>query len=406
MPKKPKSPPHSIEELLKNGSSKRNASMQEAQNSRTRPPQPFPIVLTGNDPSRSISIKEIDPHAPRPPTKPETQRVLDDHHEQLAGKLQLLLGAIPSTATADAIGGKRIMEVIIDGDLQKARDGIGFRATSRLNGKITNNARLISVENIKKTANFAAMWNIASVVVAQAHLASINQKLSDIKRGVDHLISIINQKRVSKIKGTIKHLHQEFDIICNGNGMSDLSTHLTAYDREMCIVHEDILEEIRSTAKKRILNQDTFGTKSLYDDGIQKYTRIAELLCELELCAQARSMICFLQAICISDAPQTEARFNFIAQSLAPLSEIRNEIHTAAKIEASTLKSIWNTGSTLDQRRSRLLSEAQHSQVEMSSIRIRHDERSSRLLAKLSTPTRFIIEMSGDRITKIESPDI
>ena len=64
------------------------------------------------------------------------------------------------------------MEVVINGDLVQASDGDGLRAFAMESGHIKEHARLFDVQKLQNAINAAAIWQVASVVVAQKHLAN------------------------------------------------------------------------------------------------------------------------------------------------------------------------------------------------------------------------------------------
>jgi hypothetical protein len=74
------------------------------------------------------------------------------------------------------------MEVVINGDLVRAADGHGFRAIAMGAKGVREHARLFEVKNLQNVVNAAAVWQIASVLVAQKHLADIS-KITDYSFG-------------------------------------------------------------------------------------------------------------------------------------------------------------------------------------------------------------------------------
>lgn len=107
---------------------------------------------------------------------------MDDHRSKPIGRLTALIQAVPSLLVASEAHGKRLMEVVINGDLVRAADGNGSRPYAITNGRISELARLFEVEKLSDMINAAAVWQIASVVVAQKHLADISQKLDELKK--------------------------------------------------------------------------------------------------------------------------------------------------------------------------------------------------------------------------------
>jgi hypothetical protein len=99
-------------------------------------------------------------------------------------RLSALCQAAPSHLVAGEASGKRLMEVVINGDLVRAADGNGLRAFAMGAGGIKEHARLFDVSNLQTMIHATAIWQVASVVVAQKHLADISQELDEIKDGV------------------------------------------------------------------------------------------------------------------------------------------------------------------------------------------------------------------------------
>ena len=70
------------------------------------------------------------------------------------------------------------MEVVVDGTLARAADGSGLLPFVRgPNGRIVEQARLFDAANLQRMVSAAALWQVASVIVAQKHLADISGRL-------------------------------------------------------------------------------------------------------------------------------------------------------------------------------------------------------------------------------------
>ena len=109
------------------------------------------------------------------------------------------------------------MEVVIDGELVRSSSGEGFRAFAlSANGRIAEHATLMDASNLANTVNAAAVWQIASVVVAQKHLADISQKLGEVIRSVDEIQKYMHAERRARIVATHMYLQQATESISGG----------------------------------------------------------------------------------------------------------------------------------------------------------------------------------------------
>jgi hypothetical protein len=125
----------------------------------------------------------------------------------LGGRLSAGLQAVPALLVEEGHRGKLLMEVVIDGELVRAKDGVGLRAwTVGADNKISEHAKLFDTNNLQNMVNAAAVWQVASVVVAQKHLADISAKLDDIRKGVQDVAHFLDEGRRAKVTGTYEYL--------------------------------------------------------------------------------------------------------------------------------------------------------------------------------------------------------
>ena len=107
-----------------------------------------------------------------------------DKDSSAMGRVLAALQAVSDLLLAGAVAGKKLMEVEIHGDLTRAADGVGYRAFAVGGHGIQEHARLFDLDSLNRLVDVAAVWRIASVVVAQKYLHDINQNLTEIKSTV------------------------------------------------------------------------------------------------------------------------------------------------------------------------------------------------------------------------------
>ncbi|MDO7938755.1 hypothetical protein [Xanthomonas euvesicatoria] len=143
-------------------------------------------------------------------------------------KLNALFQLAPAAAKAAQGIPENVWEVAINGPLLRALDANGtpipdtFRAmTHGANSKFKEHALLTKPGAVDGVMAATAVWQIASIVVAQKHLADISQRLGDIETGLERVEGKIDATRRSKLKGAIDYLKEISESILGG----DFSTH-------------------------------------------------------------------------------------------------------------------------------------------------------------------------------------
>ena len=277
--------------------------------------------------------------------------------------LNSLVQTIPNLITAHNVNTTKYMEVSINGMLAKAKSG-GYRGFSRgENGQITEHARLFDSKKLSNLAGFSALYNIASVVVSQQHLADINAKLNEINNTLETIKSFQNNERESKIKGAILYFEQVASSVVNGNLIDSILYQIEANERELLGVQTHIQKDIGHLNSNINLNDnDIFGTEDLAKS-IEKYQDdIYSLYSQFLLCIRARA--CGWQLLTfypVSD-DLLNNRYNDLRQSVSSLSNAHflGNTNKSIKDNIKILSSIFNTEYTLNKRKLFLLNKNEY----------------------------------------------
>lgn len=207
--------------------------------------------------------------------------------------------AAPALMTAAEVANKHIMEVVIHGDLAKAADGNGLRAFSRgTDGKFTEHARLYHADSLSNLVNAAAVWQIASVVVAQKHLADINRKLEDLQDGVNRISDFQHTERKTRIQAIFDSLKEKIEVLTIANPEQRkviLNTSiLSKYDDDLKQIYLHLKADLEKHGLQKIEHKEIFGTADL-KAGIEKKVKEVNELAELAfLCLSLRLICCHL----------------------------------------------------------------------------------------------------------------
>jgi hypothetical protein len=212
-------------------------------------------------------------------------------------RLSPLLQSIPNLITTGVANSSLYFRVEINGPLAAAKDGNGLRAFSRAaDGKFTEHARLFEDNHLTNLVNSAALFQIASAVVAQQHLADISAKLSDILAGVERIERFQQNKREGQITGSIEYLRQIAPALLNGKLNDSVPAQLEAQEVQLGQIQKHLeleLEDITSSIRTLSIST-TFGTSKLKAALEKALDRFSHSLEQSQLCLAARMVACRL----------------------------------------------------------------------------------------------------------------
>lgn len=275
-------------------------------------------------------------------------------------RLAPLLQAIPGLAVASQTAQSQLMEVVINGPLAKVANGEGFRAFSLENGRIREHAKLFEPERLQNLVNSAALFQIASVVVAQKHLADISAKLDDIKAGIDAIAHHLAGQRRSEITGALKYLGQVAVMLHHGERDDAARSQLETIERDLGGINDHLVVDLVELKNK----VDGFDAPGLFDgsSGLvskleSKQKEAERLVEEWKLCMSGRWVACGLlkqitgQTSLLTKRQEdlnAEVRAFFSAQG--PLASFDDGLDK----RIDSLSSVWEWQSTLQINRIKL----------------------------------------------------
>lgn len=325
----------------------------------------------------------------------EKAEPLDTKGNKTVSRLMTLCQAIPSVLVATEASSKQLMEVVINGDLVRAADGHGLRAFSRgLNG-IQENARLFEVKNLESMINAAAIWQIASVVVAQKHLADISRKLDEIKTGVSNISLFLDNQRKSRIQATYEYLRQVHVAIQGGDLPEPARHHLEHCERDLLEIQHHLETEYRQKADRQVAHTETYGSKVLTNDIATKISDLDQLVKDMAFCLKTRIAAWHVLSLFPGEPQLKEARRKSILQSLDTFATLAPYSERVLTGEISAISAFWNLEGTLKERKKTLINQCNdtlrglNDQVKCGAQQI---ERSKQLLLDHDRPTRLILK--------------
>ncbi len=316
--------------------------------------------------------------------------------------LSALAQAAPSLLVATSANSKQLMEVVVNGNLVRAADGNGLRAIAMGPNGIHEHARLFEVKPLENMINAAAVWQIASVIVAQKHLADISKKLDEIKVGVQDLACFLEDQRRSRIQATYDYLNQIYVAIKGGELSPAVRSQLEARELDLAEILTHLSQEYRHIAGRKVEHREALGTGKLEADIGKKLDRLNQLGHDIEFCIQTRIAAWHVLALFPGEAQLKLARRANIEASVAEVSTLAPPMAALLQDEIAALDSMWNRSATLTERRTGLLRRVNSTQQAL--VIAGQSARSGimnsgDLLLTDDTPTRMWLEFEHGAVT-------
>lgn len=331
---------------------------------------------------------------------------LDCNRSPIA-RLGAMLQAAPSLLVAGENAGKHVMEVVINGDLLRAADGNGLRAFAVGAGGIKEHARLFEAGNLQNLINATALWQVASVLVAQKHLADISRNLDEIRETIQTVSKFLENQRRARIQSTFAYLEQAHHAIQAGELSSAVRNQLESCDRELLEIQQHVENDYWQSVRREIKARETFGTEELTEGIASKIDGLSELAEEASLCLKTRIAAWHVLSLYPGEPCLKAQRRQAIEESIKTFEALRDN-RDPIKREIERVYSFWNRSSTLRERKSMLLTK-----VELSMIALEENskqmeaavERSSRRIESDATPTRLLLRFEDNNLVEARAAE-
>jgi len=143
-----------------------------------------------------------------------------DLNSESIAQLNHWLGTLPSAATAMTGNSSKLMTCSFEfSQLMQAKDGNGSIGAVLKPGtnKIGAQARFKEANELKSIVNANLVFNLASQLLAQKHLADINERLQVIEQKVDSIQKYLKDSRFTKIQAIWEHLQIISQLLSGGD---------------------------------------------------------------------------------------------------------------------------------------------------------------------------------------------
>ncbi|KQN57429.1 hypothetical protein AB6869_12405 [Rahnella rivi] len=192
---------------------------------------------------------------------PENTLRLD---EKGISQFNQMLSLIPQASSTIAAHSKHIVHCNIAFDrLMVRKDGTGSLGMTRnaANGQITEHVSLNPAEKLKSVVNTGLLLNLASTIVAQKHLADINEKLEKIVEVVNKIHAFQQDERSTKIAAFHQMLCQAGTTLAKGDAVSEFKLQTLSNSKQD--IH-GIALHLKKNIETSVAKLDSFDSTSLF----------------------------------------------------------------------------------------------------------------------------------------------
>lgn len=321
-------------------------------------------------------------------------------------RLAPLLQAIPSMAVGAEVAAHRYLKVLVNGPLALTADGDGRRGyVVGANKKIIEHGRFYEDDRLKNLVSGAAIFQIASVVVAQKHLADISQKLGEIQVGIARIEAFQQNERKSGINGTLGYLRQIAPVVLAGDLSSSIRAELETSERELGILQNHLLTDLNAmiVEVRKLKDPGTFGSSGLTKALQDRQTTFEDLVEQWKLCLAARFIACRLLCCYPGELALVERRqdtLNQLAQSLLGPDGFLVRFREGVAVRREGMKALIDTQVEIQANQERLLlwDICRLPAIE-SQARSTFDQLDT-MLRENAEPVELVLEMQGDKVMR------
>jgi hypothetical protein len=316
-------------------------------------------------------------------------------------RLAAIVQAAPSVLVAGKAHGKRLMEITIKGDLVRASDGNGLRAIAMSRDGIKGHGRLFDLDKLRVVINAAAVWQVASVIVAQKHLADINEKLEEIKGAIHRVSEWLANWRNARLNSIYDYFHQVAQAIHAGELSGSVRQQLEACERDLVEIFDHLAREFEQELQVRVEHKEWAGTRELTSKLRDKLEKLDRLARDMQTCLTVRVAGWHLLGMYPGEPQLVQARRASIERSCQRWLELARQMQAALATEISGVRSKVNWRSTLNKRRGALTNRRDEVLAMMSKAaeRIEHAmKRTDERFHASDRPTRILVEVQGGAV--------
>lgn len=322
----------------------------------------------------------------------------------LTNALSPLVQAFPNLALAAQAANGRLMEVVIQGNLVRATDGVGWRAFAMGSGGIKEQA-ILHTSSISTLANVALIWNVLSIAVGQKHLADISKSLRRIEQKLDAIVQFLEQERSAKIREYFQYIKDAADAAFHGEFSHSTRYQLEKVELELAVIQRHLYSSAKNVLG-RSLDGGLCGSKKEYESSKARIDEIGDVAIELEICSEARIAGWFVASLHAGGGRLLERRFEGIQSAIRSLSDLSEDVHEVSTHDQEAMNAKLAFDVTVAERRQDLADRYAHTRGRFGEIQCEQDRVARQALKATETyktPIKLLVDVRNGEINDVYS---
>jgi len=277
-------------------------------------------------------------------------RLVNRTHAAGIDRLAPILQAVPGLSAAVEQSGSEYVRVVVNGPLAAAADGNGLRGFVHNGKHITEQARFYEDPKLQNLVNSAALFNIASAVVAQKHLADISERLEAIEKGVAAIHSFLKDARLAEVNGTVAYLRQVAGAVMTGAQTPSIRQKLEDFEASLTSIQHHLEHDLRELRDSIQTMKDPgkLGTSGMAAALQAQQPKLLELIDQWALCHSARMAACQLVSAFAGEETLVQARRQALAECAAAIfarTGIVEQVRSAMRARTERMSSVLESKS-------------------------------------------------------------
>jgi len=265
----------------------------------------------------------------------------------------------------------------------------------------------MDADKLGNIVNTGLLLQTASVLLAQKHLADINEKLLAISEDIKKISDFQFNERGSKITSTIKYLRQITPGLNKGELSPFLRQELEGIERQFIGIQEHLCRDILSTNREieTCADPDFFGTDGITREIKKRQETLQKHIVEWKLALSVRIYALQLVSLFDSDSILQGEREGCIRHDVENFKSILKGIETVQYTRIEGISALTESGNATNANKVmlkkwmtfHLFPQAQQT----SELHLMFEQFSQRITVAKSQPTRLIIEMDKGEMVRL-----
>lgn len=290
----------------------------------------------------------------------------------LGRMIEPLMQAAPSVGVASMANSSKLMEVVISGQMLAASDGNGLRAIAKA-GKGFEHARLFEPNNLQAVASITAIWQLASILVAQKHLADISSALKHVESKVDGIQSFLEEERFAVIRSAMNYLKIAKQAVETGEFLALTRDKLEDFEIELDRAGMTLLDQIKRESALA-LERDTVGCEGEYQSAFAKHTRLKRFVDELTLCNEVRLANWYLCSVYPDSSKVLTPRLDQIKKDIGKNRALKDHLAIVVEKDCGLINAKFTSDNVIEQRRAEVSEIGREGRIKLQDS-LNHNER-------------------------------